>query len=55
MTETIHRPSWVPPPRQQLHPALEGNTWPLRWYSAPSPTAPYVGAGALLSAVRSPG
>ncbi|MFE9615984.1 hypothetical protein [Streptomyces sp. NPDC006384] len=23
-------------------PALEGNTWPLRWYSEPTPTAPYV-------------
>jgi hypothetical protein len=23
-------------------PALEGNTWPLRWYSAPTTTAPYV-------------
>jgi hypothetical protein len=32
-------------------PALTGNTWPLRWYSEPTPTAPYVDAGALLAAV----
>ncbi|GAA2452100.1 hypothetical protein GCM10010421_51020 [Streptomyces glaucus] len=32
-------------------PALQGNTWPLRWYSVPTPTAPYVDAKALLSAV----
>jgi hypothetical protein len=30
-------------------PALEGNTWPLRWYSEPTPTAPYVDAEALLA------
>ncbi|KUN79772.1 hypothetical protein AQJ66_27840 [Streptomyces bungoensis] len=35
-------------------PALEGETWPLRWYSEPTPTAPYVDAEALL-AVTSPG
>ncbi|MEV0979734.1 hypothetical protein [Streptomyces sp. NPDC049915] len=35
-------------------PALDGDTWPLRWYSAPTPTAPYVDAEALL-AVTSPG
>ncbi|MCT7351260.1 hypothetical protein N4P33_03625 [Streptomyces sp. 15-116A] len=23
-------------------PALDGNTWPLRWYSAPTATAPHV-------------
>jgi hypothetical protein len=23
-------------------PALEGNTWPLRWYSVPTATAPHV-------------
>ncbi|MDN0198219.1 hypothetical protein [Streptomyces sp. S.PNR 29] len=28
-------------------PALEGNTWPLRWYSEPTPTAPYVAAARL--------
>ncbi|MEU3664121.1 hypothetical protein AB0E77_30930 [Streptomyces sp. NPDC032940] len=32
-------------------PALEGNTWPLRWYSAPTSSAPYVDAKALLGAV----
>ncbi|MEU6771871.1 hypothetical protein [Streptomyces sp. NPDC046759] len=30
-------------------PALEGETWPLRWYSEPTPTAPYVDAAALLA------
>jgi hypothetical protein len=30
-------------------PALDGNTWPLRWYSEPTATAPYVDAGALLA------
>ncbi|MEV8458813.1 MULTISPECIES: hypothetical protein [Streptomyces] len=30
-------------------PALDGNTWPLRWYSEPTTTAPYVDAGALLA------
>jgi hypothetical protein len=30
-------------------PALDGATWPLRWYSEPTPTAPYVDAVALLS------
>jgi hypothetical protein len=34
-------------------PALDGDTWPLRWYSAPTPTAPYVDAAAL-RAVMSP-
>lgn len=28
-------------------PALDGNTWPLRWYSAPTPTAPHVTPEAL--------
>jgi hypothetical protein len=23
-------------------PALDGNTWPLQWYSEPTPTMPYV-------------
>ncbi|MEU5524248.1 hypothetical protein ABZ759_27240 [Streptomyces sp. NPDC047860] len=32
-------------------PALDGNTWPLRWYSAPTLTAPYVDAVALHTAV----
>ncbi|MEV0320830.1 hypothetical protein ACIBKX_23370 [Streptomyces sp. NPDC050658] len=32
-------------------PALAGNTWPLRWYSEPTPTAPYVDPGRLLEAV----
>ncbi|WP_443053844.1 hypothetical protein [Streptomyces sp. NBC_00670] len=35
-------------------PALEGNTWPLRWYSAPTPTAPHVDAAALHGAVARP-
>lgn len=35
-------------------PALEGNTWPLRWYSVPTPTAPHVGAAALHGAVARP-
>ena len=26
-------------------PALDGNTWPLRWYSEPTVTAPFVEAG----------
>ncbi|WP_019063096.1 hypothetical protein [Streptomyces prunicolor] len=28
-------------------PALYGNTWPLRWYSEPTVTAPFVEAGRL--------
>jgi len=28
-------------------PALDGNTWPLRWYSEPTVTAPFVEAGRL--------
>ncbi len=32
-------------------PALEGNTWPLRWYSAPTVTAPYVSATKLRAAL----
>ncbi|MFC8868141.1 hypothetical protein ACFUAC_10860 [Streptomyces sp. NPDC057148] len=128
MTETIHRPSWVPPAGHQLHlvgvhfdavrvdgirgelvadwlkeatdddagpivceagggrwvyfllepgevaaydwplgvqqlggrtrtvtyvgvPALEGNTWPLRWYSVPTVTAPYVCPARLRAAL----
>ncbi|GHE45490.1 hypothetical protein [Streptomyces griseoaurantiacus] len=35
-------------------PALEGNTWPLRWYSAPTSTAPHVDAGALHGTVARP-
>nr|WP_152777254.1 hypothetical protein [Streptomyces spongiae] len=34
-------------------PALDGNTWPLRWYSEPTPTAPYVDPSALLGATQS--
>ncbi|MER7565389.1 hypothetical protein ABTZ93_20845 [Streptomyces sp. NPDC097941] len=32
-------------------PALDGNTWPLRWYSEPTPTATYVDAGLLTGVV----
>lgn len=32
-------------------PALYGNTWPLRWYSEPTVTAPYVDQKLLLTAV----
>ncbi|WP_202121256.1 hypothetical protein [Streptomyces sp. BA2] len=32
-------------------PALAGNTWPLGWYSEPTPTAPYVEPGQLLGAL----
>ncbi|MEU6373415.1 hypothetical protein [Streptomyces sp. NPDC046909] len=32
-------------------PALDGNTWPLRWYSEPTPTSPYVDHQALLAAL----
>lgn len=28
-------------------PALDGNTWPLRWYSEPTVTTPFVEAGRL--------
>ncbi|MGQ4388965.1 hypothetical protein [Streptomyces sp. SAS_270] len=28
-------------------PALDGNTWPLRWYSEPTPESPYVDAELL--------
>ncbi|MDX3453683.1 hypothetical protein PV396_17270 [Streptomyces sp. ME02-8801-2C] len=28
-------------------PALDGNTWPLRWYSEPTATTPFVEAGRL--------
>ena len=31
-------------------PALDGNTWPLRWYSEPTPVTPYVDPRALLAA-----
>ncbi|MGW3415955.1 hypothetical protein [Streptomyces sp. NPDC000888] len=31
-------------------PALDGNTWPLRWYSEPTPEVPYVDAESLLTA-----
>ena len=32
-------------------PALEGNTWPLQWYSEPTPTTPYVDPGRLREAI----
>ncbi|WP_254399647.1 hypothetical protein [Streptomyces sp. AC602_WCS936] len=32
-------------------PALEGNTWPLRWYSVPTATVPYVSATKLRAAL----
>ncbi|MEU9172095.1 hypothetical protein AB0D34_30595 [Streptomyces sp. NPDC048420] len=32
-------------------PALDGNTWPLRWYSEPTLTAPHVEAGLLRKAL----
>ncbi|MEG3628550.1 hypothetical protein [Streptomyces poriticola] len=32
-------------------PALHGNTWPLRWYSVPTATAPHVAPGALARAL----
>nr|WP_306332804.1 hypothetical protein [Streptomyces sp. KL118A] len=35
-------------------PALAGNTWPLQWYSEPTPTAPYVDPARLLAAVTPP-
>lgn len=31
-------------------PALDGNTWPLRWYSEPTPEVPYVDTESLLTA-----
>lgn len=36
-------------------PALDGNTWPLRWYGEPTATAPFVDAAGLLKAVRGVG
>ncbi|MER5291497.1 hypothetical protein ABT382_05330 [Streptomyces pharetrae] len=36
-------------------PALDGNTWPLRWYSEPTATAPFVAAGTLSVVVRDVG
>ncbi|MGY3203104.1 hypothetical protein [Streptomyces sp. TE5632] len=35
-------------------PALDGNTWPLRWYSVPTMTAPHVEPEALLPLLRTP-
>ncbi|MEU1557579.1 hypothetical protein [Streptomyces scabiei] len=32
-------------------PALDGGTYPLRWYSEPTPQAPYVEPESLLTAV----
>ncbi|MCX5361958.1 hypothetical protein OG864_24935 [Streptomyces sp. NBC_00124] len=34
-------------------PALDGNTWPLRWYSEPSERTPYVDAERLLKVFES--
>jgi hypothetical protein len=34
-------------------PALDGNTWPLRWYSPPTRSAPHVSPEALREAVAS--
>ncbi|WP_237773215.1 hypothetical protein [Streptomyces luteocolor] len=34
-------------------PALNGNTWPLQWYSEPTPTAPYVDDAQLHAALDS--
>ncbi|WP_371100315.1 hypothetical protein [Streptomyces sp. PU_AKi4] len=62
---TVRRYDW-PPGVQQLAgrgdrtvtyigiPALDGNTWPLRWYSEPTPTAPRVDAMALHMVVARP-
>ncbi|WP_241826855.1 hypothetical protein [Streptomyces graminilatus] len=36
-------------------PALDGNTWPLRWYSEPTATAPFVEAGRLRTVLESMG
>ncbi|WP_405931612.1 hypothetical protein [Streptomyces sp. NBC_00827] len=33
-------------------PALDGNTWPLRWYSEPTATEPFVEAGWLLAVLE---
>ncbi|WP_405616974.1 hypothetical protein [Streptomyces sp. NBC_00076] len=32
-------------------PALDGNTWPLRWCSEPTPSAPHVDPEVLLAAL----
>ena len=36
-------------------PALDGNTWPLRWYSEPTVTAPFVGTGSLRAVLEDAG
>ena len=36
-------------------PALDGNTWPLRWYSEPTVTTPFVGTGSLRAVLEDAG
>ncbi|MFI8531174.1 hypothetical protein ACIGMX_13085 [Streptomyces aquilus] len=36
-------------------PALDGNTWPLRWYSEPTVTAPFVETGSLRAVLEDAG
>ena len=36
-------------------PALDGNTWPLRWYSEPTATAPFVETGTLRAVLEDAG
>jgi hypothetical protein len=36
-------------------PALDGNTWPLRWYSEPTVTTPFVEAGRLRRLLKAVG
>ena len=36
-------------------PALDGNTWPLRWYSEPTVTAPFVETGRLRAVLEEVG
>jgi hypothetical protein len=36
-------------------PALDGNTWPLRWYSEPTVTAPFVETGSLRAVLEGVG
>ncbi|MFF7388361.1 hypothetical protein ACFZAE_07860 [Streptomyces scabiei] len=61
---TVHRHAWLPGVQRfglnsaNLRrvtyvgiPALDGNTYPLRWYSEPTPQVPYVEPESLLTAV----
>ena len=61
---TVHRHAWLPgvqrfglDPTNMRRvtyvgiPALDGNTFPLRWYSEPTPRTPYVEPESLLAAV----